>query len=230
MDNQLRKLIEGGENQQLDFKYCVSDSKKIARTLAAFSNSDGGRLLIGVRDNGSIAGIKSDEEIYMVDTAAQLFCRPEITYSMKQHVTGGKTILEVEVAKGEKRPYQAKDENGKWLSYFRHHDQNLVANRILLQVWRKEKKRTGVLVKFSKAENSLLDYIGKNGSITFSRFRKIAGISSHRAESILANLIIFKVLIMNASEKGFSYELNPAEPLSDLTHPTKQYDHENKQA
>jgi hypothetical protein len=33
----------------------------------------------------------------------------------------------------------------------------------------------------------------------------------NRAESILANLIILKILIMNASEKGFSYEINPVE-------------------
>jgi predicted HTH transcriptional regulator len=210
MDSYLKKLIEEGENQHLDFKYCVSDSRKIARTLSAFSNSDGGRILIGVRDNGSIAGIRSDEEIYMVDTAAHVFCRPDITYTIKQHTTGGKTILEVEVIKGEKRPYQTKGENGRWLSYFRHSDQNLVANRVLLQVWRKEKKRTGVLVKFGKAENALMDYLKKNGSITISKFRKIARISPYKAESILANLIILKVVIINASEKGFSYELNPA--------------------
>jgi predicted HTH transcriptional regulator len=213
MDRELKKLIVEGENQHLDFKYCVSDSRKIARTLSAFANSDGGRILIGVRDNGSIAGIRSDEEIYMVDTAAHIFSRPEITYTIKQHTTGGKTILEVEVIKGNKRPYQAKDENGRWKSYFRHHDQNLVANRVLLQVWRKQKKPSGVLVKFGKAENSLMDYLKKNGSITISRFRKIAGISPYRAESILANLIILKVLIMNASEKGFTYELNPDETL-----------------
>jgi len=211
MDNYLRKLIAEGENQHLDFKYCVSDSRKIARTLSAFANSDGGRLLIGVRDNGSIAGIKSDEEIYMVDTAAHLFCRPEITFSANQHISGGKTVLEVEVIKGDKRPYRAKDENGKWLPYFRHHDQNLVANKVLLQVWRKEEKKMGVLVKFGKSENSLMDHLSKNGSITLSKFRKIAAISSYRAESILANLILFKVLKMKASEKGFRYELNPAE-------------------
>lgn len=213
MDRYLRNMITQGENQQLDFKYCVSDSRKIARTLTAFSNSDGGRLLIGVRDNGSIAGIRSDEELYMVDTAAHLFCRPEISFSIKQHSVEGKVILEIEVAKGERRPYQAKDEDGRWVTYFRHNDQNLVANRVLLQVWRKEKKRTGVVVKFGKAENTLLDYLLKNKSVTISRFRKIANISSYKAESILANLIIFKILIMRASEKGFSFELNPAEPL-----------------
>src|SRR4030065_2674636 len=102
MESYLKKLIEEGESQKLDFKFCISDCKKIARTLAAFSNSDGGRILIGVRDNGSIAGIKSDEEIYMVDTAAQIFCRPDITYTIKQHVTEGKTIVEVLVSKGDK--------------------------------------------------------------------------------------------------------------------------------
>lgn len=208
MDNYLKKLIAEGENQYLDFKFCISDSRKIARTLTAFANSDGGRLLIGVRDNGSIAGIKSDEECFMVYTAVTLFCRPEITFTVAQHTTAGKTILEVVVKKGDKRPYQAKDENGKWLPYFRNHDQNLVANRVLLQVWRKEEKSSGVLVKFSKVENSLLEYLHKNGSITVSKFKKIARIPVYRAESILANLIILKVLIMKSSEKGFSYELN----------------------
>lgn len=221
MENYLKKLIASGENQQLDFKYCISDSRKIARTLSAFSNSDGGRLLIGVRDNGSIAGIRSDEEIYMVDTAAHLFCRPEINYSTKQHTIGGKIILEVEVLKGNKKPYQAKDEEGKWHPYFRHYDQNLVANRVLLQVWRKEEKISGVLVRFGKAENLLFEYLVKNGSISVTKFRKIAGISSYVAESILANLIVLKVLVMNASEKGFSYEINPDES-SDLIRQTNK--------
>ncbi len=212
MDSYIRKLIAEGENQQLDFKYAINDSRKIARSLVAFSNTDGGRLLIGVRDNGSVAGIRSDEEIYMVDTAAHLFCRPEITYTTRQHVTMGKTILEVEVIKGIHKPYRARDEDGRWIAYFRHKDQNLAANRVLLQVWRKEKKKSGVMVRFAQAENILLDYLSRNGSITLSKFRKIAHINSYRAESILANLIIFKVLIMISSEKGFSYSLNPDEP------------------
>ncbi len=207
MESYLRKLIKGGENKYLDFKYCVSDSRKIARTLSAFSNSDGGRILIGVRDNGSIAGIRSEEEIYMVDTAACLFCRPEITYTIKQHTTEGKTILEVEVMKGSKRPYQVKDESGRWLAYFRNNDQNLIANRVLLQVWIKEEHRKGVMVRFGKAENILMNYLKENGEVTLSKFKKISKISSYRAEAILANLILFRILKMNSSEKGFSYEL-----------------------
>jgi len=147
----------------------------------------------------------------MVETAVHLYCRPEIIYTIKQHTTDRKTILEVEVKRGNKRPYQARDEDGRWLPYFRNHDQNLVANRVLLQIWRKSELPRGVLVKFSKTENSLLDYLAKNGTITISGFRKLSRISSYKAESILANLILFKVIRMIASEKGFVYELLPEE-------------------
>lgn len=208
MDRHLHQLIKEGENQTLDFKYSITDSRKIARSLVAFANTDGGKLLIGVRDNGSIAGIRTDEEYYMVETASHLFCRPEIAYKLKQHFTQGKTILEVDVIKGDKRPYQARDENGRWRSYFRQRDQNLEANRVLLHIWRKQEKSSGVIVKFGKAENTLMNYLATNGSITLSKFRKIAQISAYRAENILANLVILKVLVMNASEKGFAYEIN----------------------
>ena len=61
-----------------DFKFEISDSRKIARTLAAFANTEGGRILIGVKDNGRISGISSDEEYHMIEAAAQMYCRPEI--------------------------------------------------------------------------------------------------------------------------------------------------------
>jgi predicted HTH transcriptional regulator len=211
MDRYIKKLIKEGENQQLDFKYCISDSKKIARTISAFANTDGGRLLIGVRDNGRIAGIRSDEEYYMIDTAAKLFCRPEIPVVIRQHITEGKTILEVEVTKGDKRPYQAKGEDGKWKAYFRQNDQNLVANSVLLHLWRKNGRKTGVLIKFGKPENILMEYLKNNGSITLSLFRKIARIPAYKADKIIVNFLLCDVLTMEASEKGYWYILSKRE-------------------
>jgi predicted HTH transcriptional regulator len=207
MEMYLKKLIAGGESQKLDFKFCVSDSKKIARTLSAFSNSEGGTLLIGVRDNGSIAGIRTDEEYYMIETAASLYCKPEIPIITRQHIADGKTILEVGVLKGDKKPYYSKAEDGKWLAYFRHGDQNLVANSVLLHLWRKEERKNGVLIRFGKPEKLLMEHLRKSGEITFSGFRKLAGIPSWRAEKIIVNLLLCNVLKMNISEKGYSYSL-----------------------
>ena len=211
MERYLKKLISGGESQQLDFKYCISDSRKIARTLSAFANSDGGRLLIGVRDNGSIAGVRSDEEYYMIETASSLFCKPEIPVIIKQHLADGKTILEVEVSKGDKKPYLSKGEDGKWLAYFRHGDQNLVANNILIHLWRKNKREKGVLIRFGKPENTLLEHLKAYGTITFSGFKKLARIPAYRAEKIIVNLLLCNVLEMNVSEKGYSYSLTKSD-------------------
>lgn len=208
MERYLRKLIESGESQQLDFKYCISDSRKIARTLSAFSNSEGGTLLIGVRDNGSIAGISSDEEYYMIETAAGLFCKPEIGVTIKQHIAERKTILEVEVRKGDKKPYYSKGEDGKWLAYIRHGDQNLVANNILLHLWRKNNRKKGVLIRFGKPEIALMEHLKRSDSITFSAFKKLARIPAYRAEKIIVNLLLCDVLKMNISEKGYSYSLS----------------------
>ena len=47
----IHALIAEGEHQQQDFKFEISDARKIAKTLSAFANTDGGRLLIGVKDN-----------------------------------------------------------------------------------------------------------------------------------------------------------------------------------
>ena len=162
MERYLKKLISGGESQKLDFKYCISDSRKIARTLSAFANSEGGRLLIGVRDNGSIAGIRSDEEYYMIETAASFFCKHEIPVVITQHFAEGKTILEVEVSKGDRKPYLSKGDDGKWQAYFRHGDQNLVADHVLLHLWRKNNRKKGVLIRFGKPENALMEYLIEN--------------------------------------------------------------------
>ena len=65
----IQKLIEEGEHEHQDFKYAISDARKIARSISAFANNDGGRLLVGVKDNGNIAGIPNEEDIYMLEYA-----------------------------------------------------------------------------------------------------------------------------------------------------------------
>src|SRR6056297_1229946 len=121
----LQKLIDEGEHQQQDFKYCINDSKKIAKSLVAFANTDGGRLLIGVKDNGKIVGISTDEEFYMVEAAAKIYSSPPVNFSTKQWHSEGKTVLEISVEPSTERPHYAKDHSGKWLAYIRKKDENI---------------------------------------------------------------------------------------------------------
>ena len=72
----IQQLVAEGEHIHQDFKFEISDARKIARSLSAFANTEGGRLLVGIKDNGKIAGIRSEEEIYMIEAAAEMYCQP----------------------------------------------------------------------------------------------------------------------------------------------------------
>ena len=204
----LYRLIDEGEHQKQDFKFCINDSKKIAKSLVAFANTEGGRLLIGVKDNGKIAGIKSDEEFYMVESAAKIYSKPAIIFLTKQWHVDGKTVLEIQIEPSNKKPYFAKDENGKWLAYIRIADENFLAHKIQIEVWRKQKSKLGVHFSYSDDENFLIDYLQKNSSISFSKFIRLAHISRKKAQDILSDFVVMKVINLNSHKEGISFSLN----------------------
>lgn len=222
MSTYIRKLIAQGEHQQLDFKFEISDSKKIARTLTAFSNTDGGKLLVGVKDNGAIAGVRSEEEFYMVEAAAQMYCRPPIEFATREWNIEGKTVLEIDIPKSDSGPYYAPDKDGKWMVYIRVHDQNLLANTVLLKVWQLQNRKKGITIRYTDKEKILLDYLDKNKEITLSKFRKIAGISRNVAEKVLVDLITLQIIQMNITEKSVFYLIHPALTLETLNQQIKK--------
>ena len=111
-------LIEEGEHEHQDFKFQISDARKIARSISAFANNSGGHLLVGVKDNGNIAGVSSDEEIYMIEQAASMYCRPEQHVAFELFGLQGKTVLKVDVPEATTKPVKAPNEKGEWRAYY----------------------------------------------------------------------------------------------------------------
>ena len=109
--NHILQLVTEGEHVHQDFKFAITDACKIARSLSAFSNTEGGRLLVGVKDNGKIAGIRSAEEIYMIEVAATRYCRPSVTLDSQIYKVDGKDVLEVSVAESQHKPVYAIDDS-----------------------------------------------------------------------------------------------------------------------
>lgn len=203
----IKKLIEEGEHQMLDFKFEISDSKKIARTLVAFANTDGGRLLIGVKDNGSISGIRSEEEKYMIESAAQMYCNPIVKFQTREWVVNGKTVLEVIVPKN-KNKHKAPDHNNIYKVYIRVKDQNILADRILLKIWKYQNNKHNINVTFTEAEMFLLKYLNSNERITLEEFSIKAKISRKEAERILINFTLMNMIEMEITEKVIFFRPN----------------------
>lgn len=198
----IKDFIAEGEHQRQDFKFGINDSKKIARSLAAFANTAGGRLLVGVKDNGAIAGVRSDEEFYMVEAASQLYTKPNVEFIVKQHVVDGKRVLEIYIPKSKLKPHSAPTPNGDYKVYIRVADQNLLANKILLDVWKRRQENKPVLIRFSDKEKILFEYLEENETISLSKFCKIATITRKKAERILTDLIVLDLIYMEITEKA----------------------------
>ena len=208
MSKYILDLILQGENQQLDFKHSISDSKKIARSLAAFANTNGGKLLVGVRDNGSIAGVQSEEEFYMVQAAADLYCNPPVSFVSRVWDIKGKSVLEITVEKTENsKLHEAPDKDGNYKVYIRVNDQNFIVNNIYLKAWNRKKFGKGVLIRYMKEEKLLLEYLAQNPSVTFNGFKRLAKVSSYKAEKILVNLIVLNLVEIVFGENNTEYKL-----------------------
>lgn len=202
----ISNLITQGESLTLDFKFEISDSRKIAKTFAAFANTEGGKLLIGVKDNGKIAGIRTNEEIYMLENASFFFTKPKIKYNVKTWFIGDKKILEATIDKGKKKPYYAKDDDNIWKAYIRVNDKNLLADRVLLKYWKKSKKQN-IKIEYSRKEQFLLNYLNDFKEISFEEFVKMAEISDKLAENILSDFLSMNLIGIKMTEKNTVYRL-----------------------
>lgn len=190
----IQNLIEEGEHERQDFKFKISDARKIARSISAFANHSGGSLLIGVKDNGKVVGVESDEEMYMIEQAAEMYCRPSQTVSFQSYRVEGKSVLKVDVASAENLPVKAQDDDGKWVAYYRVADENILASPLHVKIWKEEQKETPSLITFSEKEFLLIDYLKENSEITLDDYMKLAHVSKSVAENTLVKLCVMSIL------------------------------------
>ena len=203
----IQKLIDEGEHIHQDFKFAISDARKIAKSISAFSNTEGGRLLVGVKDNGKIAGVRSEEEIYMIEAAAKMYCIPQVNISNKIFRVQGKDILEVSIEECKNKPVCAIDENNKAWAYVRIKDENILADTVFLNRWKHNKQDEKVFVTYSEREKHLLDILSKNKELTLNQCSRLSKIPRITTSRLLADFIRFDLVEQIFREHTFYFRL-----------------------
>jgi predicted HTH transcriptional regulator len=199
-------LIGEGEHQQQDFKYRVSDAMKLAKSVSAFANTDGGRLLIGVRDDGHMSGVRSEEEIYMMHQAAYRYCRPEASIKFDTYHVEGRTIVIATVPPSEKRPICAVGDDDKSRAYIRIADENIVASPVHLAIWRDAQNAQGTMMTYTDTVRKLLDaMLGQR--LTLNQLVRRSAIPRHKVITLLARLIRFRVAQWEYADQQFLFSL-----------------------
>jgi predicted HTH transcriptional regulator len=201
----IRKLVLEGEGQHLEFKRKAAHPEKIVREFIAFANTDGGTLLVGVDDDGSIPGLKyPEEEIHVITAALQQTCRPLLVYQESVlPISENRSVIRYDISPSEKLHFLILDKTRE--TFVRVQDMSIKASAEMQEIIRRSKKKRDVRFVFGDAEKNLMNYFEQNPQITLSQYIKFSGLNRFRASRKLILLVLANVLKITASEKGDLY-------------------------
>ena len=202
----IQSLINEGEHQQQDFKYRVSDAMKLAKSVSAFANTDGGRLLIGVRDDGHMSGVRDEEEIYMMHQAAYRYCRPQASIKFDTYHIEGRTIVVATVPPSDKRPVCAVDDEGRPRAYIRIADENIVASPVHLAIWREAQNPQGTMMTYTDTVSKLINTL-QGRRLTLNQLVRYSAVPRHKVITLLARLIRFHVVQWEYTDQQFLFSV-----------------------
>lgn len=94
------------ESETVELKEIVVDD--IKKEIIAFANGEGGRLYIGVRDDGTVTGLESVDNVSLqISNMVRDAIKPDLTMFLhyKTIEIEEKQVLEIEIQRGTERPY-----------------------------------------------------------------------------------------------------------------------------
>lgn len=190
----LKNLIQTGESSFLEFKNRVASPAKIAREMAAFANTRGGTLLIGVDDNGDIVGVDSyHEEEFWLNQAAEDECIPGVDIDIELLHHGERDVLIVKVHEAEEKPVYVKGKEVRQV-FVRVDDESVVASDEYVEVLKQNYSDEGVTFEYGENEQQLFRFLNEYGDITVKRLASLINVTTFRASKILVNLVSAGVL------------------------------------
>ena len=185
----LSRLVAEGEHQRQDFKYKITDACKLAKSVSAFANTEGGRLLIGVRDDGHLSGVRSEEEVFMMTSAAQDYCLPAVVIHFDTYISEGKTIVVANVPRAAHRPVRSLCSDGRWRAYIRIADENILASPVHIKMWKEESSEFGHLVSIGETERRVMEVMEHERGLPLKTIVKMSGEPYQSVVLVIARLV-----------------------------------------
>ncbi len=208
----LFELIEQGEGLKVEFKRKFSTFEKMAKEMIALANTKGGRILVGVDDNGKIIGIESEKEIAeLIEITSREYCQPPVVYSIDFIGLKEKDIAVITVGESEFKPHRLQDylpelNLSKARVYVRVKDKSLLAGKELIKLMQTNLQGRGLKnYEIGKCEKIAFELLEKQESITVKDLKVAANISYRRASRTLIKLTRANLLLIHKKESGEEY-------------------------
>lgn len=206
----LRRLAAMGEGRHLEFKNRVPRPERIAREIIALANTDGGKVLVGVDDDGTILGVKdAHEEFFTLQAALADRILPPIDLGFEPvRVSRTREVLVVHVPASLDRPHVLRSEQRpdgtqpKQRAFVRVADQSVEASREAVAIMKAEARGDAVTFTFGDAERQLLDYLVRHETITVLTYARMHKLPPWKASKALVMLARAGILALHPREGG----------------------------
>ena len=213
LDLELERLITQGEGSTVECKSTVENAVKIAKTLAAFANTNGGTLLVGVADDGTVCGVASEyDALAVIEAAAEQICEPPVSVSYQTVTAEGKLVLVFSIPESEDKPHAVRDTGGDATVYVRFNDKSMPTSRATARHLEANAAPPDKALLQSPPVKALAKYLKTNEYVTAKRFAKFANLSDRRAARLLIDLAQSHYLIAVARDKDVVYAIAPQPP------------------
>jgi hypothetical protein len=194
---ELEQIVSLGEGVSLEFKRKVPKARRIAKEVIALANTHGGRILLGVDDDGTLAGVDdAAEEEFVLRRAIETHCTPAIDYDTERVVIAPRRdVIVVRVPESARKPHhlvgdasaESVDVGGDGTPYVRVEEMSVEASPESVRMMR-EDGDDGMSLQFGEVESLLMRYLDDYGRITVDQFARLADIPTDRASETLVSL------------------------------------------
>ena len=172
--------------------------------MIAFANTQGGYLLFGVDDDGSIVGVESEKtEADLISLAGQQYCDPPIEPHLDIVPFNDKDVIVATVDESDQKPHYLLSDDGEENKVFiRVNDNSVLASREVIKVLRDESPdRAPLTLTIGENEKRLFSYLETNERITVLEFAGMINVSQRRASRILTTLVRAGVIRIHTLER-----------------------------
>lgn len=208
----LKRIIAGGESKHLEFKRRVPNARRIAKEMIALANTEGGKLLLGVGDDGGVEGLRDIvEEEFALQQALDRHTMPVVEYTAfpVRLVDQQRDVLVIDVPESVNKPHFVVGRNGNdRTAYVRVGDKSVEASQEALELMYTEEEDSTIRFEFGKKEQVLMRYLDQYERITVQQFARLANISQRAASNTLVHLARINVLHLHATDSSDFFTLS----------------------
>ena len=211
----MKEIIAEGESSLLEFKRKATTPTKIAKELAALANTKGGLLIIGVDDDGTIVGVRSEKaEVDIVEQACGFYVFPPIEPKIEIVDCKDKDLVVVGIEESRRKPHlvEVEEPDTKKIvkrAYIRLADKSVIASKEMYRLMNSQASGAPLKISIGDREKRLFAYLEKNEKITVREFATIVNISRRRAEKILIDLVRANVILIHNDTSNDYFSLAP---------------------